>query len=209
MNKVIGWGAVLSLLAAPLCANAAFVTYEFRIPSGPEGALSPEMQDLCPEYPWCWISGTFTFDSEAVGTPWDSGVPGRAGVTYDSAVVGFDIEFWNGSRIQGNPGPGESFLSLSTDVIVSDFSFGVRGQPFTFAWHGGVDLLPRTLTELLGYDDWMILRGEFAIAWFDLTGTGSDLWAVQQFRKVPEPATLVLLGLGLVGMGYARRRKAA
>ena len=127
-----------------------------------------------------------------------------------------------------DPGLGGSYAALEGANTASVFSFLAGMTALEFASSNIVDLLPTTLDETQTQHDLIITNGDgnavgngsalelFLSGTVNIAGIGDrDYYGIRNNADVgltpvyiPEPGMLALLGVGMVGVGVARRKRA-
>lgn len=172
----------LLLLIAPFTANADLISFDFR------GTCLVDCARL-------GLSDGDTFEEIGALVFADGTFPSAGTSLTVSDIVSFNL--FGLDFLTGNQSDTDSVSFVADDVIgfvalvggVNQFCYNVSGSTCA----GG---------------DFDTIVGESGIA------TGASGHGPAEFTRsvpvsVPEPGTLALLGIGLAGMGLARRRKAA
>ena len=154
--------------------------------------------------------------------PSGSAVPTLSGsfdaIFDDSVVIGTGNEVFQNLPILTsfslNPNPlGSTNFDTSNVGMTLGFNYGV----FDYAFLGG---LPNVTGIVFAEDDFIVafslenssfISVNYSVATEEgfRSAFSSDGSASGSLRAVPEPTTLALFGLGLAGMGFARRRNSA
>jgi len=171
--------ALLAILLSPMAANADLITYDFTV-TAPDGPLAGTVE-----------SGSFSFDSSIIPA-------GGGSLLLDDLLS--VVEFtWNGTDYNAATANTGQMGFLASGELGYAFFGNSCGD-------GYCNIRP-------GFDEWTV-DTEFGF-WYSVEGEeGWRLWSgsvssTLRESEVPEPGTLALLAIGLLGLGITRKRRAS
>ncbi len=187
IKKALGISGAALILGASLPASALTVTMNFDTDFGGSAIANNTLLNTA------YTSAFFSFGSDDVAKL------GGGGVTSQPNFA------------TGAPGNFNSplvvFFSGLGDSVQA---FNVTGSSYTLTAYGAANnVLGSDSTSTFGDDTTLTFVGQIARVEFTTTGQYGidDLTLVTNASSVPEPTSLALLALGLVGFGLSRRKQ--